>query len=187
MVETDQSFNLHDNILVDGVKHYKCVNCGEVTFVPQQLDVLAGYRIAQRQLFQPGKSIKALPNEKCPNCGYEMGLSEDLLLFRNMKQGYKLIKTEHNKCLRCEEVNYTSQQMDLLEKAMNAKGAEYYTYKIFYSPEDEAFIGTVEEFPSLSAIESSQVEAFYSIVDLVQSVLEDINPEDPPLPYAVRL
>ena len=116
-----------------------------------------------------------------------MGLSEDLLLFRNMKQGYKLIKTEHNKCLRCEEVNYTSQQMDLLEKAMNAKGAEYYTYKIFYSPEDEAFIGTVEEFPSLSAIESSQVEAFYSIVDLVQSVLEDINPEDPPLPYAVRL
>ena len=62
--------------------------------------------------------------------------------------------------------------------------AEDYTYRVFWSEEDGAFVGTVAEFPSLSCIEDAQFDAFSGIIALVKGVLDDMasSQEEPPLP-----
>ena len=40
---------------------------------------------------------------------------------------------------------------------------DHYTYRVRWSGGDEAFVGTVAEFPSLSWLADSQMEAFQGI------------------------
>lgn len=55
--------------------------------------------------------------------------------------------------------------------------AEEYTYRVFYSEEDGAFVATVAEFPSLANIEDTQAAALQGIVVLVRDVLDDMKQE----------
>lgn len=66
--------------------------------------------------------------------------------------------------------------------------AQEYTYRVFWSKNDRAFIGAVAEFPSLSHVADNQNDALAGIVDLVAFVLEDMtnNKEHPPLPLGER-
>lgn len=66
--------------------------------------------------------------------------------------------------------------------------AEDYEYRVFWSEEDQAFIGKVTEFSSLSCIEDTQADAFFGIVDLVRFILEDMKEtgEEPPEPLAFQ-
>ena len=67
--------------------------------------------------------------------------------------------------------------------------AEDYTYRVFWSDEDNAWIGVCDEFKSLSHIsEDNQYEAFLGIVDLLRFVLDDMyeNGEVPPVPFSKR-
>lgn len=65
---------------------------------------------------------------------------------------------------------------------------EDYAYRVWWSQEDDAYVATVAEFPSLSCIEETQAEAFFGIVDIVGCVLEDIAAagEVAPTPFASR-
>ena len=65
---------------------------------------------------------------------------------------------------------------------------EKYTYKIVWSHPDEAYIGTVAEFPHLSHIDDTLGGAFFGIVDLVGAVLLDMEQtgEEPPEPFGDR-
>ena len=49
MVVTTEAFEINGDA-VRGVPHLLCRSCGEVTFTPEQLDMLFGYRTAQKQL-----------------------------------------------------------------------------------------------------------------------------------------
>lgn len=62
--------------------------------------------------------------------------------------------------------------------------ATKYTYCVFWSEEDQAFVGTVAEFPSLAVVEDWQEEAFKGIVEAVNFILEDMfnAGEKPPKP-----
>lgn len=66
--------------------------------------------------------------------------------------------------------------------------AEDYTYRVFWSEEDGAFVGTVAEFPSFSCIEDAQFDAFSGIIALVKDVLDDMgsSQEEPPLPLGKK-
>ncbi len=66
--------------------------------------------------------------------------------------------------------------------------ATQYTYRVFWSDEDACFIATVAEFPSLSFVADSQVDALQGAVVLVHDVLEDMRSdgEMPPTPLGVR-
>lgn len=66
--------------------------------------------------------------------------------------------------------------------------ADDYTYRIFWSNEDDAHIATVAEFPELSSIEDSQQEAFRGILDLVTFLLDEMKQEgvEPPPPLTKR-
>lgn len=67
--------------------------------------------------------------------------------------------------------------------------AEHYAYRVQWSAEDNGYIGTVAEFPSLSWFGDEQFDAFVGIRGLVIDVLEDMeaNGETPPVPLAERV
>ena len=68
--------------------------------------------------------------------------------------------------------------------------AEDYTYRVFWSEEDGAWIGVCDEFKSLSNIsEDSQFDAFTGMVDLLRDVLDDMyaDGEEPPIPFSKRV
>ena len=66
--------------------------------------------------------------------------------------------------------------------------ADHYTYRVRWSGDDEAFVGTVAEFPSLSWLSDSQMAAFQGIRSLVADVIVDMEAtgETPPEAIANR-
>lgn len=66
--------------------------------------------------------------------------------------------------------------------------AEHYTYRVRWSGEDEAFVGTVAEMPSLSWVSDTLESALTGIRELVAEVVEDMsaNGETPPEALADR-
>lgn len=65
---------------------------------------------------------------------------------------------------------------------MNAK---HYTYRVRWSAEDAAFVGTVAELPSLSWVAEDQLDAFTGIRALVDEVLEDMAATGEPIPEPI--
>lgn len=62
------------------------------------------------------------------------------------------------------------------------KTERHYTYRVEWSPEDSEFIGLVAEFPSLSWLAPSPVEAMAGIVEVVAQVVADMDDSGEPLP-----
>ena len=63
--------------------------------------------------------------------------------------------------------------------------ANHYTYRVRWSAEDEAHIGTVAELPSLSWVAETQIDAMAGVVALVEDVLQDMLSNNEPLPEAI--
>ena len=53
-----------------------------------------------------------------------------------------------------------------------------YNYHVEFNEVDKTFIGTVKEFPSLSWIEDSESAALKGIMELVDSVVTDLEPTE---------
>jgi len=53
--------------------------------------------------------------------------------------------------------------------------SKLYTYRVSWSAEDEEFVGTCAEFPSLSWLEEDQSEALHGICKLVAEVIEEMK------------
>lgn len=66
---------------------------------------------------------------------------------------------------------------------------DHYTYRVTWSPDDELFVGSVAEFPSLSWLADSPLEAFTGIRALVGEAAAELqaNGEEPPQPLADRV
>ena len=58
----------------------------------------------------------------------------------------------------------------------------HYTYRVEWSPDDGEYVGLVAEFPSLSWLEESPVDAMAGIVKLVAEVIEDMTASGEPIP-----
>ncbi|MFT3876591.1 MAG: toxin-antitoxin system HicB family antitoxin [Propioniciclava sp.] len=65
---------------------------------------------------------------------------------------------------------------------------DHYTYRVRWSAEDEAYIATVAEMPSLSWAADAHAEALTGLRSLVDEVLDDMvsNGEAPPEAIADR-
>lgn len=59
---------------------------------------------------------------------------------------------------------------------------EHYTYRVIWSEEDQEYVGLCAEFPSLSYLDESQVDALKGIVDLVEQVVADMVETGEPIP-----
>jgi len=64
----------------------------------------------------------------------------------------------------------------------------HYTYRVSWSAEDEEFVATCLEFPSLSWLAASQVEALEGLEDLLRDTLTDMEQlgEEIPAPFSER-
>lgn len=64
----------------------------------------------------------------------------------------------------------------------------HYTYRVSWSPEDNEFVGTCVELPSLSWLAAERADAIVGIEQLVSEVAMDMaeGGEDLPLPLAER-
>jgi predicted HicB family RNase H-like nuclease len=60
--------------------------------------------------------------------------------------------------------------------------ATHYTYRVAWSAEDGEHVATVAEFPSLSWLAPSQVEALAGLADVVRDVLADLAASGEPIP-----
>lgn len=71
---------------------------------------------------------------------------------------------------------------------MSMVNAEHYTFRVRWSAEDDAYVGTVAEMPSLSWLAGTQLDAFSGIRALVNDILEDmaVGGETPPQPIGDR-
>lgn len=66
--------------------------------------------------------------------------------------------------------------------------ALHYAYRVIWSPEDGEYVATCVEFPSLSWLAESQIEALQGLDSLVAEVIADLtaNGETVPQPIADR-
>lgn len=67
------------------------------------------------------------------------------------------------------------------------KVADRYTYRIEWSEKDEEHAGLCAEFPSLSWLASTQVEALKGIRKLVRQVLRDMKAHKEPIPEPLAM
>ncbi|MEU7956576.1 type II toxin-antitoxin system HicB family antitoxin [Micromonospora humida] len=64
----------------------------------------------------------------------------------------------------------------------------HYTYRVTWSAQDNEFVATCAEFPSLSWLAPSQIEALQGLQDLLSEVVADLEQqgEEVPEPFADR-
>jgi predicted HicB family RNase H-like nuclease len=64
----------------------------------------------------------------------------------------------------------------------------HYTYRVTWSAQDREFVATCAEFPSLSWLAASQIEALQGLQDLLRDVIVDMEEqgEQVPLPFSER-
>ena len=60
--------------------------------------------------------------------------------------------------------------------------ATHYTYRVAWSAEDGEHVATVAEFPSLSWLAPSPVEALAGLADVVRDVIADLAASGEPIP-----
>lgn len=59
---------------------------------------------------------------------------------------------------------------------------DHYTYRITWSAEDDEFVGLIAEFPSLSWLAASQIDALTGIRELVTTVVAEMEHAREPVP-----
>lgn len=63
--------------------------------------------------------------------------------------------------------------------------AEHYTYRVRWSAEDESYVATVAELPSLSWLAPERAEALDGIVSLVEETIADLAANGESVPDAI--
>ncbi len=70
---------------------------------------------------------------------------------------------------------------------MSIPREELYTYRVEWSEEDQEFVGTVAEFPSLSCLADSSLDALSGIQQVVLQAIDILEEEGKPVPEPYRL
>lgn len=66
---------------------------------------------------------------------------------------------------------------------------DHYTYRVSWSAEDQEYVGTCAEFPGLSHLAATKVEALQGVGELIAFAVQDMlhNHEAVPAPIAERV
>ncbi|GLI26443.1 hypothetical protein ARHIZOSPH14_06850 [Agromyces rhizosphaerae] len=75
-----------------------------------------------------------------------------------------------------------------MNETMDRPSVEHYRYSVEWSASDGEFVATIAEFPSLSWLAGTQLDALRGLEELVRSVVEDLveSGEEVPEPLADR-
>ena len=61
------------------------------------------------------------------------------------------------------------------EKGVDVMEAKFYTYRVFWSEEDQEFVGLCSEFPGMSWLDEDPQQTFTGIMTLVQECINDLD------------
>ncbi len=61
----------------------------------------------------------------------------------------------------------------------------HYTYRVFWSEEDQEYVGLCAEFPGLSHLDADITAALAGILDLVKFVVADMETSGEPIPEPI--
>lgn len=64
--------------------------------------------------------------------------------------------------------------------------ADRYTYRVFWSDEDDEFVATVAEMPLMSWLEPTQTAALEGLRKVIGDVIEDMQANNEPIPVPFR-
>jgi predicted HicB family RNase H-like nuclease len=70
---------------------------------------------------------------------------------------------------------------------MSTTSPQKYTYRVMWSEEDQEHVGLCAEFPSLSWLAGTQVDALNGITKVVAGVLKDMARTNEPIPEPLSL
>ncbi|HOA26475.1 MAG TPA: toxin-antitoxin system HicB family antitoxin [Arachnia sp.] len=70
-------------------------------------------------------------------------------------------------------------------RVMTKAAGDHYAYRVRWSGEDEAYVATVAEMPSLSWAAETQVDALVGLRGLVDGVLDDMRATGETAPLAI--
>lgn len=75
-----------------------------------------------------------------------------------------------------------------MSRTVVAPEVSHYAYRVVWSAEDQEFVATCAEYPSLSWLDADQIEALRGLESLVSDVVGDLieQGEDVPTPLAER-
>lgn len=75
-----------------------------------------------------------------------------------------------------------------MNTTLERPAVEHYRYSVEWSPDDQEFVATVAEFPSLSWLADTQLDALRGLESLIESVIDDMREsgEHVPEPLADR-
>lgn len=76
----------------------------------------------------------------------------------------------------------------MADRTQRSVDIDHYTYRVSWSREDDEFVATCIEFPSMSWLAPSQIEALDGLERLIAEAVEDMNAagERVPVPMAER-
>ena len=60
--------------------------------------------------------------------------------------------------------------------------SDHYTYRVAWSAQDEEYVSTVAEFPSLSWLDEDDMKALQGLKQLVTDVVQDLRTNSEPVP-----
>ncbi|MFI4956164.1 MAG: type II toxin-antitoxin system HicB family antitoxin [Gammaproteobacteria bacterium] len=63
--------------------------------------------------------------------------------------------------------------------------SDHYTYRITWSEEDQEYVGSCLEFPSLSHLAKTQSAALKGIIKLIDDIVEDMKTNQEPIPQPI--
>lgn len=63
--------------------------------------------------------------------------------------------------------------------------ARHYSYRVLWSGDDDEFVATVAEFPSLSWLHPDQAKALRGLVNIVSDVVADLEANGDPVPEPI--
>lgn len=70
----------------------------------------------------------------------------------------------------------------MTQRAGGRPDVSHYAYRVIWSAEDQEFVATCAEFPSLSWLAADQVEALRGLEAVIAGVVADLESEDEEVP-----
>ncbi len=67
-------------------------------------------------------------------------------------------------------------------QTMESANISHYTYRVTWSVEDQEFVATCLEFPSLSWLAATQVDALTGLETLIAEIVQDMTAQGEPIP-----
>ena len=61
----------------------------------------------------------------------------------------------------------------------------HYTYRVFWSDEDQEFVALCAEFPSLSWLADTPADAVFALQNLVDEIIADMHSNNEPIPQSL--